>query len=139
MQGNLQDGANSVKRYILNNFYDGPMQDALDLFTGVFVPDKEKPSPLRPRSDASTDKPSLASFLGQLALFVMLAFFMWGIIGPTLGLWTPSFRFRAFLFVLAFPLVAFKVCEKNGSKFVVHPRLRPLDELSPDWIKVKLA
>ena len=39
-KGALQDGANSVTRYVLNNFRDGPRQDGFDLFSGAFVPDE---------------------------------------------------------------------------------------------------
>ncbi|EEQ32919.1 Phosphoinositide phosphatase sac1 [Microsporum canis] len=36
--GALQDGNNSITRYILNNFMDGPRQDAYDLFHGTYLP-----------------------------------------------------------------------------------------------------
>ncbi|KAF3483969.1 recessive suppressor of secretory defect [Arthroderma uncinatum] len=36
--GVLQDGNNSITRYILNNFMDGPRQDAFDLFLGTYLP-----------------------------------------------------------------------------------------------------
>ncbi|CAO1634741.1 unnamed protein product [Jaminaea pallidilutea] len=38
--GALQDGANSITRYVKNNFFDGPRQDAYDLFTGAWTPAK---------------------------------------------------------------------------------------------------
>jgi hypothetical protein len=37
-QGALQDLNNSVTRYCLNNFSDGPRQDAFDLFLGNYLP-----------------------------------------------------------------------------------------------------
>ncbi|GJN93420.1 hypothetical protein Rhopal_006475-T1 [Rhodotorula paludigena] len=37
-EGALQDGINSVVRYVKNNFLDGPRQDAYDLVTGTWVP-----------------------------------------------------------------------------------------------------
>lgn len=37
--GALQDFNNSVTRYFRNNFYDGPRQDAFDLFLGYYQPD----------------------------------------------------------------------------------------------------
>lgn len=40
LRGALNDGANSVARYVLNNFVDGRKQDALDLFLGRFVPER---------------------------------------------------------------------------------------------------
>jgi hypothetical protein len=36
--GALQDLNNSVTRYLLNNFSDGPRQDAFDLFLGTYLP-----------------------------------------------------------------------------------------------------
>ncbi|KIJ45625.1 hypothetical protein M422DRAFT_166497 [Sphaerobolus stellatus SS14] len=36
--GALQDGVNSVMRYIKNNYFDGARQDAFDVFTGGWVP-----------------------------------------------------------------------------------------------------
>eukprot|EP01016_Furgasonia_blochmanni_P005984 TRINITY_DN12372_c0_g1_i2.p2 TRINITY_DN12372_c0_g1~~TRINITY_DN12372_c0_g1_i2.p2 ORF type:complete len:147 (+),score=13.62 TRINITY_DN12372_c0_g1_i2:65-505(+) len=37
-KGALQDGRNSVMRYILNNFYDGYKQNCVDLCTGKLDP-----------------------------------------------------------------------------------------------------
>ena len=34
--GIIKDGINSARRYILNNFYDGSRQDAMDLFFGAY-------------------------------------------------------------------------------------------------------
>ena len=36
--GMLQDGNNSMTRYIRNNFMDGPRQDGFDLFLGAYLP-----------------------------------------------------------------------------------------------------
>jgi hypothetical protein len=36
--GALQDLQNSITRYVLNNFQDGPRQDAFDLFLGAYLP-----------------------------------------------------------------------------------------------------
>jgi hypothetical protein len=36
--GALQDLQNSITRYVLNNFHDGPRQDAFDLFLGTHLP-----------------------------------------------------------------------------------------------------
>ncbi len=37
-EGALQDGVNSLTRYLKNNFFDGARQDAYDLFTGAWNP-----------------------------------------------------------------------------------------------------
>jgi len=36
-EGALRDGMNSVTRYLKNNYFDGPRQDAFDLMTGAWV------------------------------------------------------------------------------------------------------
>ena len=36
----MQDGVNSVVRYVKNNFLDGPRQDSYDLVTGAWIPRK---------------------------------------------------------------------------------------------------
>lgn len=38
--GLIQDGVNSIMRYVKNNFLDGPRQDAYDLVTGTWIPRK---------------------------------------------------------------------------------------------------
>lgn len=43
-EGALQDGVNSVIRYVKNNFLDGPRQDSYDLVTGAWVPRKGETS-----------------------------------------------------------------------------------------------
>ena len=45
-QGLLQDGVNSVMRYIKNNFFDGDRQDAFDILTGAWVAKKGGIPPL---------------------------------------------------------------------------------------------
>lgn len=44
-EGALQDGINSVTRYVKNNYFDGARQDAYDLFTGTWEPSKGLPHP----------------------------------------------------------------------------------------------
>ena len=46
-KGMAQDGWNSCVRYVLNNFYDGRRQDAIDLILRRYVPSRSKQSPLR--------------------------------------------------------------------------------------------
>lgn len=45
MEGALQDGVNSLSRYVKNNFFDGTRQDALDLFTGAWDTKTQLPYP----------------------------------------------------------------------------------------------
>ncbi|KAI1910273.1 Phosphoinositide phosphatase sac1 [Ophidiomyces ophidiicola] len=44
--GILLDGNNSLTRYIRNNFYDGPRQDAFDVFLGTYLPSSSSSSRL---------------------------------------------------------------------------------------------
>lgn len=44
-EGAASDGWNSVVRYLRNNYYDGPRQDAYDLFLGVYRPIEHHESP----------------------------------------------------------------------------------------------
>ncbi|KAF2402721.1 hypothetical protein EJ06DRAFT_505683 [Trichodelitschia bisporula] len=37
-RGMLMDATNSTTRYLRNNFYDGPRQDAFDVFLGTYLP-----------------------------------------------------------------------------------------------------
>lgn len=37
-KGAFEDFTKSAMRYLKNNYFDGPRQDAFDLFTGAFVP-----------------------------------------------------------------------------------------------------
>ncbi|KAK0546479.1 Phosphoinositide phosphatase sac1 [Tilletia horrida] len=41
-EGALQDGINSITRYVKNNYFDGARQDAYDLFTGAWSPESGK-------------------------------------------------------------------------------------------------
>ncbi|KAJ2083692.1 Phosphoinositide phosphatase sac1 [Coemansia sp. RSA 988] len=43
--GALQDGRNSIERYIRGNFFDGERQDAIDLLLGKFKVRSDQPSP----------------------------------------------------------------------------------------------
>lgn len=53
-EGALQDGVNSVIRYIKNNFLDGPRQDAYDLVSGAWVPRVGQETSLRDERDSIT-------------------------------------------------------------------------------------
>lgn len=44
-QGAIQDGINSMMRYVRNNFLDGDRQDAFDLFLGNYRVVPNAPSP----------------------------------------------------------------------------------------------
>lgn len=62
-RGAIQDGVNSVTRYYLNNFVDGTNQDAVDLFLGLYRPQKMSPSPFDGKLNPAAAQSSLAGFL----------------------------------------------------------------------------
>jgi hypothetical protein len=49
--GLLNDGINAIQRYIVNNFYDGFKQDALNLFLGYFRVKQTEGSPFARDTD----------------------------------------------------------------------------------------
>jgi len=123
-QGALQDLVHSVKRYLFNNFFDGDNQDALDLFLGLYVPEKVNVSPFSDTHSSSKQRNSLLQLLGLVAAVLLVLLVAWGWLGPAVGLPTPSVRLRFILVLLAYPVVAFKVAEKRGKHLVNRPRLR---------------
>jgi hypothetical protein len=46
-QGAIEDFSKSAMRYLKNNYFDGPRQDAFDLFSGAFIP-RRGPAMLMP-------------------------------------------------------------------------------------------
>jgi phosphatidylinositol 4-phosphatase len=58
MAGVLSDGMNSVKRYVLNNLWDGHTQDAWDLFLAKYIP----------RTDSSSGNTAVAPLPSAIAL-----------------------------------------------------------------------
>ncbi|RLO01016.1 hypothetical protein DYB28_001314, partial [Aphanomyces astaci] len=64
-RGALMDGYNSVLRYILNNFYDGTRQDAMDLLLLRYVPSRHKASPFGSSASSmvKTTHPHIMIFL----------------------------------------------------------------------------
>lgn len=45
MSGFIKDGISALSRYYLNNFQDGIRQDAIDLISGHYTANKNRPSP----------------------------------------------------------------------------------------------
>lgn len=68
-QGLLQDGVNSVMRYIKNNFFDGDRQDAYDLVTGAYVARRGAIPPL------SDTRPLLLRSMPYVLVFALTMIF----------------------------------------------------------------
>ncbi|KIM31856.1 hypothetical protein M408DRAFT_327265, partial [Serendipita vermifera MAFF 305830] len=119
--GLLADGSKSLKRYFKNNYFDGPRQDAFDLFTGTWIPRGPSsafalfydPRPLFTRS-----MPYLLSF----AVFMMLA-------GLTLPRSSDYSLMYYFLFWMSLATAAFAYIRAHGVEYVSWPRLKRLDDV----------
>ncbi|KAG8817964.1 hypothetical protein FRC17_011020 [Serendipita sp. 399] len=120
-RGNLQDGLNSAIRYVKNNYFDGPRQDAFDLFTGAWVPRGPSsafalffdPRPLHTRA-----MPYIFSF----AIFMVLA-------GLTLPRSSDYSLQYFFVFWILVATATYAYIRAHGVEYVSWPRLRRLDEV----------
>jgi hypothetical protein len=71
--GALSDGSNSLKRYFLNNFYDGERQDGYDLFLGVYRADPSSMSVYAESPGRCSAYTRTALFKVVFVLLVLLA------------------------------------------------------------------
>ncbi|KAG8797549.1 hypothetical protein FRC16_008752 [Serendipita sp. 398] len=119
--GALRDGTNSAMRYLKNNYFDGPRQDAFDLFTGAWVPRGPSsayalffdPRPLHTRA-----MPYIMSF----AIFMILA-------GLTLPRSSDYSLQYYFVFWILIATATWAYIRAHGVEYVSWPRLRRLDEV----------
>jgi len=70
LAGSVQDGINSVLRYVKNNYMDGFRQDSMDLFLGNYAVRSGQPSPF---SDLENNDDALRR---KLVLTFFLSFFL---------------------------------------------------------------
>lgn len=119
-KGALDDGINSVMRYIKNNFLDGPRQDSYDLITGAWVPPSLLSDPESPGGK------SLLNFRGPYDNHYLQAIMLSLVI---LSLIFLSFTFtknRSFkLSIISFIILALmtRYVFRHGMEFVNQPRL----------------
>jgi hypothetical protein len=131
--GALRDLIFSAQRYVLNNFFDGDNQDALDLFLGNYVPDRSKPSPYQERRRPGA--PRLSQFLTRIASYTLVALLLLMLLAPSLRLWAPSsLRGLVGTFAVLFPVVAFYAGTRTGTKYVNMPALcKPATKVVPAY------
>lgn len=124
VSGLMDDGIKSLTRYYLNNFRDGGKQDALDLVTGTFKPERDGRS-----------TPTLAGMSPATLLIIAAALFRFAYtnmqnmsalqdaltIEALKQMWLPLF--------LAFGIL--QIIKKFGKYFVDTPTFRP--DLSVPW------
>lgn len=120
----IDDGINAITRYYKNNFTDGDMQDAYNLFLGVFVP------PLEPKGSSFKPVPSklpLLTIFGLALLMIVSALSARTNIGNKE--WGKCF---GFIVVIALAYYGIKfVIRHYGRAIVNNPRLIQVSEKTP--------
>lgn len=120
--GALNDLANSITRYYLNNLKDGRRQDSYDLFLGKYRPYQDSIS--NPFLDRRFPYTQLVPYLIGASMLVLVALLMYP--SGSLTSW------RNLLFIggcLYFGARNTSYAIKNGYQFVNWPKLTPLDYL----------
>ncbi|KAL8825644.1 MAG: hypothetical protein Q9170_007711 [Blastenia crenularia] len=122
--GVVQDLRNSITRYVLNNFSDGPRQDAFDLFLGAFLPDSSGIGTTRVFVDR---RPVLIQAIPYVlaASFLMVLISSLARSGPESTQW--PLRLFIFLWVTV-GLWCFLFIRNHGVLYVNWPKLNP-----PRW------
>ncbi|KAK4049589.1 Phosphoinositide phosphatase sac1 [Microbotryomycetes sp. JL201] len=121
-EGALQDGVNSLVRYIKNNYLDGPRQDAYDLVTGAWQPRKGDTQSWRDQRTLLvryTPWILLSAVLGLLFVLVAPQFIDDHILA--------SKRFA--LLAVGILFLTFNFITNNGIYYVSHPKLVSIDDV----------
>ncbi|KAF2198797.1 phosphoinositide phosphatase-like protein [Delitschia confertaspora ATCC 74209] len=120
--GMLQDFSNSCTRYFMNNFGDGPRQDAFDLFLGTYLPsDSGIGSTLLFADRRPLLIQSIPYILAASIFFILVGSFTRR--APDAVVW--PFRLLMFVF-LAIAAVCLNFIATNGSLYVNWPKLNRL-------------
>ncbi|KAF2641654.1 hypothetical protein P280DRAFT_448759 [Massarina eburnea CBS 473.64] len=118
-QGALQDANNSVTRYFLNNFGDGPRQDAFDLFLGMYLPsDSGIGSQLLFADRRPVFIQSIPYILAASIFFILVGSFTRR--APDATVWPLRLLMFVFLGVAA---ACFNFIRSNGTLYVNWPKL----------------
>lgn len=115
LAGILQDGYNSIGRYIKNNYLDGSRQDAFDLFLGRYEVDSSNVSPYLYLNDGSSDHLMFPlAALSALVMFILTLFIQFATI-----------YHRLFYMVLWISclIISMQYIIKHGTEYVDKPRL----------------
>jgi hypothetical protein len=111
--GALQDLQNSITRYLLNNFQDGPRQDAFDLFLGAYLPSDSSQLLFADRRPLFIQ--AIPYILAASIFFVFVGSFTRR--APEATIW--PLRFLIFVF-LAMAGACFNFIWSNGTLYVSH-------------------
>ncbi|KAL2918716.1 Phosphoinositide phosphatase sac1 [Polyrhizophydium stewartii] len=113
--GALQDFANTMMRYVKNNFLDGFRQDAIDLFVGRYQVDPSRESPFA--NQLVTPRTILIPMLLILAGFVAV----FALVMPQ----TTATTAWCLAVALAMALAAVRLMDTYSDEFVSRPQLVP--------------
>ncbi|KAF6011471.1 hypothetical protein HII13_002480 [Brettanomyces bruxellensis] len=115
--GALNDLMNSISRYIINNFMDGPRQDGYDLFLGNSLPYDLGPEALEDQ------RPKFVQWT-PYGLFIAIWVFISTFLSPKGSLTEfKNYSFLTTLFLVA--AFSFRYMLVNGVQFVNWPKLCP--------------
>ncbi|GAA6022279.1 hypothetical protein JCM10207_008913 [Rhodosporidiobolus poonsookiae] len=123
-EGALQDGINSVIRYVKNNFLDGPRQDAYDLVTGTWVPNRAEELGWMDRRTLAVRSAPWVLILGMFIIFLTL-------LAPNFVADYVASTRKLALFALVVSAFSLYSILENGIDYVAQPRLAraALDEV----------
>ncbi|GAA5941368.1 uncharacterized protein JCM15063_006076 [Sporobolomyces koalae] len=132
-EGALQDGINSLMRYVKNNFLDGPRQDAYDLVTGTWQPRRTRDVSFANGdvADWLQDKRDLGIRAAPWVVLATLSLLVSIIMFPTfISEYVASLKKLA-VFSIVLLAVATHSILNNGIDYVAQPRLMKsaLDEV----------
>ncbi|KAF9817501.1 hypothetical protein IEO21_03352 [Rhodonia placenta] len=120
-KGLLEDGYNSVMRYLKNNFFDGARQDAFDLMTGVFIPRRG----WAPTTLIRDNRPLIIRAVPHVLWFSLFMIFA-GLTLPRSSDYSLTFYFLLWFTVATLSLIFIFA---HGVEYVSWPRLVPLTDI----------
>ncbi|KZT06321.1 uncharacterized protein LAESUDRAFT_700727 [Laetiporus sulphureus 93-53] len=120
-KGMLEDGYNSVMRYLKNNFFDGARQDAFDLMTGAFVPRRG----WVPSSLVRDHRRLIVRAMPYIFYFSLFMIFA-GLTLPRTSDYSLTYYFFLWFSLMSFSLVFIFA---HGVEYVNWPRLIPLTHI----------
>lgn len=118
--GMIKDGINSVRRYILNNFYDGSRQDAMDLFFGAYQVGIDPSIHIRDTED------TLLFYIVPLVLLLSLLY-VFLLPSRFTILFSKAFEVT---FAVLLAMLSATYLYQNGAQYVQYPRLNRPDFLA---------
>lgn len=118
-QGALQDLRNSIERYAKNNFFDGPRQDAYDLFLGNHLPYEVNEPPFRDHRPLLVQSMPFVAY-GSI-LMILAALFL-----PRANDTHLSIQLFILLWLVILSYALYFI-SKHGLAYVNWPRLVQLD------------